>query len=1122
MMFCGVLHSQNMNHPYMLSKTHLAAGIDSCAITIRYYDGLGRPFQTVLSEASPLGGDLLDWTSYNSAGAVNTQWLPMRVEDNNGALEYIFDLRLEAMPSYGDARAYNTISYDGSPLCREQTIIGPGSQWYSAGVSIGIGYQVSHPSMARSRTINYAVEYQTNNTIHIQRLSYGGVGEESVTVTTDEDGRTMRRFMDMNNHIIQEVVEYEENGSLSYLKTVYVWNDAGHLAAVFPPILSSLLESRASWSSSSTPEILQYGYYYRHDDRGRLIAKKIPGADWIYYVYDKGDRLVFCQDGNSRADGRWTFTISDALGRECLSGTCTNMIDPFDNPVGNISVLAKRSNASEALYGYELIGITLTDADVLQVDWWDNYDLPGITASYSNTMLSSGYSDAEYPFGAQGLRTGGMEKVLDNSVENTYLWDVVWYDAESRPVQALSNTAMNGMRREGYCYDFSGNLISRRIVYSKGNEQMTEDYSYTFDPWGRPLTVVYSIDGGSPVTLHDYSYDAVGRWTGDCRGDGTNHIVSSVSYNVRNAPISLVSRASTGDTLFVQHLFYGDVPSGYGYTPQWGGNVSGQRWKAGDDSCLHEYSYSYDDMSRLVSADYLNIGGVIMPENNRTYRYDYHGNITSTMIPSGMVNPIMDTTLVSYSGNQASNAYRYKKNNLFLSSYPRYDFSYDANGNRISTIQSTSLQNRDTVLVDYNLLNLPQTVHVSGYSELYTYSASGEKLSRTWSRTVPALPFQIGMEVTEHHSTIYDNNLVYVDSTLCAVFVDGGYIDMTGVIPSMKYFVRDNQGSVRAVATSNGVVSGTYSYAPYGEGISTDMQVIPFTGFTDHLSTPLFSNSVRYSGKEWDSTINGYDFGARYYSTSPIPSWTTIDPMAERYYRTSPYTYCDSNPVNIVDPQGDSLFVQIGNQFFYYENGSFFDSNGEVYDGDDPYLLAVAEALSIIESGEAGKQLVDFIVHSEQSVLVSQYGARKDNYETHGAEILGRTFDSRVRWIAYKPACGGAPAFVSLSHELVHTKERFNHDLDEGIWVRKGNYDGYIVDKDVLYSEIPATHVENMIRMEHGIPIREYYASDENGNIVPVGPLRVSSEGRSLYYRSNGRRRLFYLPVMRKKNRYAY
>lgn len=56
---------------------------------------------------------------------------------------------------------------------------------------------------------------------------------------------------------------------------------------------------------------------------------------------------------------------------------------------------------------------------------------------------------------------------------------------------------------------------------------MSERYTYSYDSWGRPLTVTHRPDTLPAVVLHAYGYDAAGRLAGDGRnGDAdlqTNH-----------------------------------------------------------------------------------------------------------------------------------------------------------------------------------------------------------------------------------------------------------------------------------------------------------------------------------------------------------------------------------------------------------------------------------------------------------------------------------------------------------------------------------------------------------------------------------------------------------------------
>ena len=51
-----------------------------------------------------------------------------------------------------------------------------------------------------------------------------------------------------------------------------------------------------------------------------------------------------------------------------------------------------------------------------------------------------------------------------------------------------------------------------------------------------------------------------------------------------------------------------------------------------------------------------------------------------------------------------------------------------------------------------------------------------------------------------------------------------------------------------------------------------------------------------------------YDSGARW-QYSLIPRFSTIDPLAEKYYHLSPYAYCAGDPVNLVDPDGRKIRI---------------------------------------------------------------------------------------------------------------------------------------------------------------------------------------------------------------------
>ena len=142
----------------------------------------------------------------------------------------------------------------------------------------------------------------------------------------------------------------------------------------------------------------------------------------------------------------------------------------------------------------------------------------------------------------------------------------------------------------------------------------------------------------------------------------------------------------------------------------------------------------------------------------------------------------------------------------------------------------------------------------------------------------------------------YSGEFLYEGGVLKKILFDGGYVinDVSG--PVYMFFLRDHLGSVRAVVSETGVVQQRNNYFPYGD-------LFPNT------SIDSSANRYRYTGKESGDEIGLYNFSARFLHTR-FGRFTTIDPLAEKYPGISPYAYCNGNPVNFVDPDGQvPIFV---------------------------------------------------------------------------------------------------------------------------------------------------------------------------------------------------------------------
>jgi len=105
----------------------------------------------------------------------------------------------------------------------------------------------------------------------------------------------------------------------------------------------------------------------------------------------------------------------------------------------------------------------------------------------------------------------------------------------------------------------------------------------------------------------------------------------------------------------------------------------------------------------------------------------------------------------------------------------------------------------------------------------------------------------------------------------------------------------DHLGSSSWITFSNGKAVEHLHYLPWGEDFvrqkSTDWHAI-----------------YTFSAKEKDAETGYSYFGSRYYN-SDLSIWLSVDPMADKYPSMSPYVYCADNPVKLVDPNGEEVYI---------------------------------------------------------------------------------------------------------------------------------------------------------------------------------------------------------------------
>ena len=220
------------------------------------------------------------------------------------------------------------------------------------------------------------------------------------------------------------------------------------------------------------------------------------------------------------------------------------------------------------------------------------------------------------------------------------------------------------------------------------------------------------------------------------------------------------------------------------------------------------------------------------------------------------------------------------------------EYLYDGNGNLTKDL------NRGVSQIQYNVLNLPIRIDIKNpLSEArneYLYRSDGEKsrVIHRWNPNYSVAPV-IGSGISESSLTMSDTTdyvgtFEYEGGVLKRIETENGYIEDGRYV----YYVRDHLGSIRRLS-SHRVGSEGLNYYPYGmlwrsEGALSEQRYL-------------------YTGKEYDRMhgLNLYDYGARFYDPS-LGRFTTVDPMAEKYYSLSPYVYCGNNPTRFIDPSGMS------------------------------------------------------------------------------------------------------------------------------------------------------------------------------------------------------------------------
>ncbi len=286
--------------------------------SITYIDGLGRPYQTVITKGGATQKDIISANEYDAFGREIKKYMPYADTSNSlSPGSYRTEWQTRQRSFYNgllqgvdtDTSAYSQSVLEASPLNRVLAQGAPGTVWQP---NLGNAYDTTKKTIKLKYEINKVSDsvriFNVDTTGAISSPGNYSAGLLTVKTSIDEHNSTTKEFTDKTGHLLLKKVYID----FDILQTYYIYDDFDLLRAVIQPEGVSTLPSTGSWTPD-TDFIQSWIFLYTYDARNRMIVKQVPGATAVYMMYDKLDRLVLTQDGNLRANNQWLFNKYDSL-----------------------------------------------------------------------------------------------------------------------------------------------------------------------------------------------------------------------------------------------------------------------------------------------------------------------------------------------------------------------------------------------------------------------------------------------------------------------------------------------------------------------------------------------------------------------------------------------------------------------------------------------------------------------------------------------------------------------------------------------------------------------------------------------------------------------------------------
>jgi RHS repeat-associated protein len=823
-----------------------------------YFDGLGRPLQSVARKAHPSGYDLVQHHVYDSLGRERYQYLPfaVTVPFSNGKIKKDAYTKLRGFydAAGNDEQPYSRTDFEASSLGRPLKQLSPGRSW----VGVERGQEISYATNTTWKYVTTGAPIggypvtgayprwsitNTKGAIPVWEGDYA-INELYQTWTKDEDGNNVMEYKDKQDKVVIRMQSLTGKDILNsvpadFAYTCYVYDDLGRLRCVIPPKAcapSGGVTSNFQYSFSLNQDKLDnLCYQYFYDYRGRMVEKSIPGKGTEYLVYDLRDRLCLSRDAKLRSQGQWAFTLYDALNRPTVTGIITTLEtrEQLQSAVNDAypyythDAMMYHINNYNSWHDYPT---SLYLCTILTYTYYDSYErLTGFSYDPSQFVGQQPAAQAYLVTAPQtaatltrGQVTGSAVRVRhpeDATMNNWWLTTANYYDDKGRLIQSQSGNIRGGKDITSTIYYFQGmpwktitdhvNPTAKAVPNATDGaiteQRLVTTYERKLGNTGGSDQVVkvnQQIGNGPVFNLANYGYDHLGRVTlKDMRAGMVKQ-----DYTIHGFLNQIDAEHHSGGTetkLFKENLYY---DKGFA-SKLYNGNIAGIIW-SGADGKQNAYGYSYDKLSRLTHAEYRRKDSVgLWKKNVKDYTasnisYDLNGNLMTMdqqgVVPNSSAIVDMDHLVYTYAAN-SNRLKTVEDDGQVIAALP--DFK---NGASMAEEYQYDLngnmtrdENKKIRSISYNYLNKPEIITTDSGSIAYVYDATGNRLQKL---------------IHEGSNTVvydYISNFVYKDSVLQYILNEEGRArpvanDSTQHTTRFvyDYFIKDHLGNVRSTVTA--------------------------------------------------------------------------------------------------------------------------------------------------------------------------------------------------------------------------------------------------------------------------------------------------------------------------------